>query len=164
MPRATRRHPAVLPPKSGLTYHVTPAAVLYNRRRCLQAAIHLPVTQRRAVDPNRLNLRPGIALYVSTSTEIAAYSSVQSIKRRVVTRGSSLFTTRGPPQPMPTDVQRTFGPSLGQIRNKPFSVVVLSLLGPRYPGQSAAKAQATDIGTIAVLSFTLALKTYLLSR
>jgi hypothetical protein len=27
-------------------------------------------------------------------------------------------------------VQRTFGPSLGQLRNKPFSAEVLSLLGP----------------------------------
>jgi hypothetical protein len=39
----------------------------------------------------------------------------------------------------------------------PFSVDVLSLLGPKYCGQSAATAQATDSATINVMSFTLAL-------
>jgi hypothetical protein len=58
---------------------------------------------------------------------------------------------------MPTGtVQRTFGPSLGQLRNKPFSVEVPSLLDPKYCGQSAANAQATDNVTITVMSFALA--------
>jgi len=46
---------------------------------------------------------------------------------------------------MPTGtVQRTTGPSYGQVRKRPVSAEVPSLLGPRYPGQSAAKAYATD--------------------
>src|SRR4030042_2319391 len=52
--------------------------------------------------------------------------------------------------------QRTLGPSAGQARSRPFSSEEPSLLGPRYPDQSAARAKTIDKVTKSAMSPVLA--------
>ena len=92
MPRATRRHPAVLPPKSGLTW--SDAERRAARSQEVSAGCNSLPRQRRQDRPSCPAEARAWNCAVSASADIAAHSRFQTIKQVAVRGGPSFFTTR----------------------------------------------------------------------